>query len=344
MAKRSTNSVMDINAAFASVNPDHHMEFRLIDYTIPEIDTSIQRDEVIREINRISGKKFNPAAIGVLTVSVREVEDPETGEVTARWFLVDGQQRRASLARIGFEHQVPAIVHYGLTKDEEAQLFLDLNAREGVGAWARFKARLQAKEEQALAIKEMLDDLDIPLGVGGFQAIAQADRIYSRGERGPANLRFALSILREIYEEYDGRVLGGLGLFYNEYHQFVDVESFREKLGRFAPTLIQVVRAAKTIEALYGGKADLLYAEALVNFYNRRTQRGARGGKRLPSLFLGRKFKPAGGDLEELAAMRADAADEAAREEFDTEVDEAEVEVEAPVRVPARVPVTRARS
>jgi hypothetical protein len=239
--------------------------------------------------------------------------------MVTRWFLVDGQQRRAACRIENYSEKVPAIVHYGLTKDEEAKLFLALNFREGVGAWDRYKARLEAQEPQAMAIAEMLEDLDIPTGVGAFQAIGQADRIYSKGTRGPANLHFALSILSELYEEYDGRVLGGLGLLYDEYHQFIDVENFRTKLSKHAPTIGHIIRAAKTVQALYGGKADLVYAEALVNFHNRGTHRGAKGSKALPSLFLGRKFKPSGGDLEELAAMRADALDEATHETDDFE-------------------------
>lgn len=315
---RSGNSVLEINASFAADNPNHRMEFTMVDYDVPEIDPSIQRDEVAREIKRMTGDNFNPGALGVLTISVRDVEDPSTGEIVTRWFLVDGQQRRAACRIQNYGEKVPAIVHYGLTKDQEAELFLALNFREGVGAWDRYKARLEAKEPQALAIAAMLDELDIPTGVGGFQAIGQADRIYSRGTRGPANLHFALSILSELYEEYDGRVLGGLGLLYDEYHQFIDIESFRSKLSKHAPTLGHIIRAAKTVQSLYGGKADLVYAEALVNFHNRGTHRGAKGSKALPSLFLGRKFKPTGGDLDELAALRADALD-VSREDDDFE-------------------------
>lgn len=307
---RGRRSAEATNLSFVSENPDHRMEFMLIDYTVPEIDPTIQREQVVSEINRIAAN-FNPAALGVFTVSVREVEDPESGETVARWFLVDAQQRQAACIKVGYDQKVPAIVHYGLTKEDEARLFLDLNDREGVGAWDKFKARLQAQEAQAVAIQDIIDDLEIPVGPPhGFMAITAADRVYTRGTRGPANLRFALSLLKELYNEYDGRAITGLALLYDEFHQFLDLEVLRRKLQEHVPTMGSLIMNAQTVKQLHGGTSGLAFAEAIVTTYNRQMRLNAKNSKALPSLYLGRRFKPTKGDLDDLAARHAVAADQ----------------------------------
>jgi hypothetical protein len=312
-AADKTASALSITAAFSAMNPGHRVEFAMVDYDTLDIDPSIQRDEEPDEIGRIV-REFNPSALGIVTVSVRDVSDPVTGEPVTHSFLVDGQQRRAVCRIVGYEHKLPALVHYGLTKAQEAQLFLDLNNRKGVGPWSKYKSRIQAGEPQALAIQAILTELDVPIGPpSGFSAIAKADSIYRSSVRGGANLRFALEMMRDTYGSYDGRILGGFARLYEEFasDSRFKVETLRERLADFAPTTLNIVRSANTIYATYGGKADLCYAEALAGFYNRRFRRNSGNG--LPSLFHGQKQR---GKVEELHSgeheVDADQVDDAA--------------------------------
>lgn len=290
-------SVLSIHASFAAMNPEHRVSVMMLDWESLEIDPTIQRDEEADEINRIV-REFNPAALGVITVSVREVPDPVTGVPSPHWFLVDGQQRRAVCRLVSYEHQLPAIVHYGLTKAQEAQLFLDLNNRKGVGPWSKYKSRIEAGEPQAVAIQAILKDLEIPIGPpGGFMAIAKADSIFRGSPRGAANLRFALEMMRDCYSSYDGRIIGGFARLYDEFASDprFKVETLRSRLAEFAPTTDNVVRSARTLETTYGGKADLAYAEALAGFFNRRFRRDSPNS--LPSLFHGYKRRPEPAEL-----------------------------------------------
>jgi hypothetical protein len=314
-AAEEVAATLSTAASYASSTPGVTIEYLEVDFDTLEIDPSIQRDEERDEINRIV-REFNPDALGVVTVSVRDVANPSTGKPEAHWFLVDGQQRRAACREVQYQGKLRALVYRGLSKDQEAQLFLDLNDRKGVGPWSKFKARLEAGEEQALAIQLILDELEIPVGApDGFMAIAKADSIFKAGERGPANLRFALTILRDVYGEYNARILGGLAYLYNECHQFLDEELLRSKLSEYASSPLQVVRSANTLKATYGGRADIVYAEALANFYNRKMRRNSARSKALPSFYLGRKFRPTGSDLDELAIRRAEALEEADRDD-----------------------------
>lgn len=314
---------LDISGAFKSTNPNHRVELRLVDPSTLRVDTTIQRSIVQRDVNRIV-RDFNPAALGTLVVSVRLEEDQETGELGDAWYLLDGQQRQEAIRIVEWTGKVPAEVHYGLSREEEALLFLQLNTRDAVNAWDKYKSRLVAGEEQALAIQAMLQEIGVPTGPPkGFMAIGQADAVYSSGANGPAALRFALEILHDVYNEYDGRVIAGLALVYSEFAEFLDVELLRNKLQRHAPSIGSLIQQAKLMQQLHGGKSALQFAEAIINTYNRGMKGGARYSKALPSVYLGKRRKPSGKDLEGLADLRTSAALSA-----ETELDDDDLELD----------------
>lgn len=304
---------------FRSSNPNHTVEMKeKLDYRIFEIDPRIQRAEEPAEIKRIVAN-FNPDALGTFTISVREVELPG-GEKVTKWFLVDGQQRRASLLQLKWPGRVRAVVHYNLTEAEEAQLFLDLNTRFTIGPWGRFKARLVAGEAQAVAIKKMLDDLNIPVGgQHGFNAIHVADRIYAKSPKGAANLRWALQLLKDVYNKFDHRALEALALIHEEYDIYIDTESMRTKLQANLPQLAQLIGNGTTVQQLYHCSMPLAVAEAIISTYNKHTRLGAKRSSRLPSI-MDRKRKPSWQNREALAAMNADDDQEAKQAEVDLKV------------------------
>lgn len=312
------------SVAFASANPAHrHVVLEGLDYRTFEIDRSIQRNEEPGEISKIV-RNFNPDALGTFTISVRDVELPD-GKIVTKWFLIDGQQRNAALTRMKWDGKVRAVVHYNLSVAEEARLFLDLNDRTSVGPWGRFKARLVAEEPIAVAIKNMLDELDINLGgPNGFSAISCADRIFNKGARGPANLRWSLQVLKNTYGRYDGRVLEALALLFDEYHQFIDTESLQNKMLEVAPSSAKLIGNGHIVQQLYHVTSPMAIAEAIIAAYNRYTKKGEgiRHSSRLPSI-LDRKRKPNWRDKDALAEAHEDRdAEDQAAEATDREDDE----------------------
>lgn len=304
-ADTSTSRSLD----FKGSQPGHWVEYTEgLDWRSFRIDPSIQRDREEDEIKDIV-ENFNPLALGTFTISVREIPLPG-GKSTNEWVLVDGQQRQGALEILNYPDTVAGVVHYGLTRAEEAQLFLDLNKRRTIGPAGRYKARLVAEEPQALAIQKMLRDLAIPMGgPKGFSAIQRADRIYESGPTGPADLRWALQMLKEIYGAYDGRVLEAFAMLHAEYSVYIDAESLRSKLQREQPNINKLTGSGKVLQQLYHCTAAMGIAETIIATYNMYTRKDAKTSSALPSL-LNRRRKPRLADKEELAAIRAEVDEE----------------------------------
>lgn len=278
--KRSTVTATAEAAAsreFKSVNPNHRTETGTV--TVKDtflIDPDIQRGEVGREIDKFS-RDFDPMALGTLTISVRD---------DGVWSVVDGQQRLATSRKVEYEEPIPVVFHYGLTKAEEARLFLALNDRTGVTALSRFKTRVTSGEAAALGIKQILDDLDIALGgMNGFSAILTADKIYNQ-KNGPGKLRWALEVVKTIYDTegkggcYNGDVIEAFALIYGHYAGLVDVTRLVEKLGSVGGGIHNLIGRGRTVQSVIPGtKIGEGIAEAILNHYNK----GKRSNPAYPS-------------------------------------------------------------
>lgn len=153
-----------------------------------KIDPSYQR--TIREdtVNKIV-KGLDPRLLGALYVSHRDNGDD---------VVLDGQQRREGLIRIGYGDQlVDCIVFYGLTVAEEAALFLGYNGpRTKPRPYDMFKAAVVAEDPAAIDIQRIVDKVGLTLGEGQgrarIQSVAAVRRIYEQG--GPKVLERALTI------------------------------------------------------------------------------------------------------------------------------------------------------
>lgn len=297
-----------ISESFVSENPDHHFVIETVDVTKLEIDTRMQRGVVENQVTKIL-KRFNPAALNTIVVSAREDADPH-GTRAYRYFILDGQQRWTAVTRRGGPAALQAVVHYGLSLAEEARLFIDLNERDAVSPWDRFKAACVAEDPQALEIQELLEELRIPLGPPkGFSAIAKAERIYSTGTTGPADLRWALTLLRDTFDHegkggcYDGRVIGAFAFLYREFKAQIDTERMRKMLHLDGVDTHELVGRGIVNNRIYGGKPEVCIAEAIIAIYNKKTRKGGKTTEALPSVLMdrapGRKAK------EQLAHMGA---------------------------------------
>src|SRR3954468_12926784 len=99
---------------------------------------------------------YNPALVGTLIVSERE-----DGTVA----VIDGQTRAEGMRR-NSEPAAPCLIYSGLTREDEAELFADLQTkRRGMATYLRFRATLIARRPEALAIAEIVQaqgfELDI---------------------------------------------------------------------------------------------------------------------------------------------------------------------------------------
>lgn len=274
----------EVNLGFRSTNPNHRMTVTSVpvaDLKNYTIDPSIQRNLQDTEVENIY-RKFNPAALGVLTISRRE---------DGVQSVLDGQQRRTVLLRLHSEGRydgpVQVMVHEGLLIPEEARLFLDLNARRAVDAIRRFKTRLVAEDPQALHIMEIFRDLGITISSRGVQAIETVDRIYAQ-ENGPERVRWALRVIRDVYDSsrrggcYDGRAISAFSLFHAAFYPILDEGRFIDRLSEVGDRISKLRGAGRIRQDLNRGNAAYNMAEVMRTWYNESKRRTNKKPAKLP--------------------------------------------------------------
>ena len=111
------------------------------------VDRSIQRALNARWASKISGK-FNPDSVGALTISVRK----DGSQV-----VIDGQHRTAAALSAGYTGKLPAVAYSGLSREEEAALFITLNSTQKVMPIDRFLVRTVEKDKAAVALNRLLN-------------------------------------------------------------------------------------------------------------------------------------------------------------------------------------------
>lgn len=290
LSKAATAEEVAREVAEATSNPDHRVVLEWVNPKEMLVDPEIQRDEQVREVTRIIAK-FNPNALGTVILSARY-----DSQGRRRLYLIDGLQRKTVVDKLGRKDDMRALVHYGLTVEEEAELFLTYNFRQAVNAWDQFKARRRAHEQQALDIWNMLNTLGIPThGSKGFQAIGTADKIYSQKD-GPARLFWALKMVRDIYDPlgeagcYDGRVIEAFSMLYAHYGpRFIDEGNLKGKLLSMGGGWKGLIGAGQTNKQVNGGHIATGIANAIINVYNKSKRSDSKRSTRLPNIGTGRR-------------------------------------------------------
>lgn len=299
-----STSTETVNTQFRSMNPDHKVILEYVNLNELEIDPDIQRGIETPEVNHIVAN-FNPAALGAITVSARYND-----QGVRKLYVVDGQQRTEASKRVNFDEPLRAFVHYGLSKKEEAQLFLDLNYRRSVNAWSKFKARRTAEDPLTLQIWGLLEELKIPVtGNRGFTAISTAEKI-AKQSNGLDRLRWAVTIVRDVYDDgdggvYDGRVIEAFSMIYAHYGTFINVTDLKDKLASAQGGIKALIGHGQTNKQVNGGHIATGIANAILSLYNKYRRADAKRPSRLPSLGTRQKFK-AGSEAMALADVDTD--------------------------------------
>jgi hypothetical protein len=240
------------------------------------IDPHYQRARSDAKVYTIRAN-FNPNACQPLAVSHR-ADDSR--------YLVDGQHRAAALQDIKWLSW-PALVYRHLTRRDEAAMWLELNTRQTKPKpTERFRAALERKEPEALAIASVVTDAEfhLPLRrlkhkVSGDQidAIEAVIRIF-RQSRDPG-LRDVLTLIRQAWpdpeetERTQRLILLGLAAFLaGSWRPRLDLRRAAEVIGRYTPA----VWMAKTRGVTSGEAPPQILCEKLRAAYNKITPRGER--------------------------------------------------------------------
>jgi len=210
--------------------PDHPLKYgQSIELASLHVEPLAQRSYSKRRAQMIASN-IVPSAVGQLVVSERTDG--------TRW-LVDGQHRRGALLITGYT-EWPCEVHYGLTLDQEAVLFLIKNREsQKPNALDQYKIGLTAGLPLYVDTQRELDARDLTLGGASPNSIAAVQAVLGIVERADhtvlgRTLDVAQAAWGRARDTWDGMLIAGLGLFLARHGDVVDDEHLAKKLGKRA--------------------------------------------------------------------------------------------------------------
>ena len=210
---------------------------------------------------------FDPERIGVLTVNRRE----------SRHYIVDGQHRFAALKQWlgdGWKsQQVECSVYEGLSEDEEADLFLDINDTLQTSILDKFRISLTAGRGTELEIAAVVQSEGLNVsgvgGEGGIMCVGTLYRIYKRG--GHEALRRSLAIARDAYGDpgFKAVVLDGLSLLAQRYNGKLDDARAIAALSKMRGGVNGLIGQAEVLRQKTGATKPVCIAASAVKAINR---------------------------------------------------------------------------
>lgn len=244
-----------------------------------KIDPAYQRRVKQPAIDEMVNAGWREDLAGFCDVSLRPNGD---------MVVVDGQHRVLVARHLGVD-RVRVILHEGLTLDDEAQLWVDLNTRRSRPKVIDiFNARLVANDEVALAVREAIAEAGafVPRHSGsipwpGIQAVDACERVYRAGGKTllVLTLRTLLASWPDDQLGLRGYLIHGVAAvhFYYAGHPNFSREKLIERLAR-TPARFVYQRGIELATAPEGGPGTVSFAypghrRAVVATYNKGAQR-----------------------------------------------------------------------
>lgn len=237
------------------------------------VDPAVQRGLSVQRAQEMADR-FDPSAVGVITVSDRD----------GRRYVVDGQHRveAAKLAGQG-NVTLDAKIYTGLTRVEEAKLFISLNSARIPHAIARFKVRLQAHDPVPVAIDSILAlhgwEVGTPGVKGKVSAVSSLEVVWALDpaeERKifDTTIRLITATWGHEAEGVSAPVLGGVSIFVNRYAGQFDLPALAKKMTAAWASPGALVGMGKSLKASRGGKLSTCVGEIIHSTYNAKRRSG----------------------------------------------------------------------
>lgn len=233
--------------------------FKVIKVADLKIDRSYQRDLDEDRVVAMAAA-FQRELLGVPVVTSRG-----NGEV----YVIDGQHRRALAERVGLTDMLCRIVTCKSIQDE-ARLFLDLNGLvAAVQAYAKFHARITAREPIAIAINTIVEAEGLrlcPYKVDrGVTAVRALEKVHTKYHNLPRVLHVLTMWLDGDPSAYDGTIVYDVGSFL---HEHKDARESRLVDALRAVSARDLKRKVKAMKIDLGGTRPEAALRALRAIYN----------------------------------------------------------------------------
>ena len=234
-----------------------------------KVDHAYQRDITPGRVREIV-ENFDPDLLGTFMVSRRS---------NGTQFLLDGQTRQAALIDMNWgDQRVPCLVYSGLSKTDEARIFVGANVtRTKPGAVAIFKGRLAAGDEFTREVHEtcmkhgyMQEIKHTNLKHGAIMSPAAVVAIATRGGMDILDRTLAVTSSAWPGQHVNAPMLKALAIFLTQYGPALQMERLVTVLARTTPD-VMVSRARALSSAT---RSTLPLVQVLVGDYNARLKNG----------------------------------------------------------------------
>lgn len=254
-----------------------------------DVDQTVQRPLNLRWAEKI-GRELDPDLIGVIHVSHRS---------NGRYVVIDGQHRLHAVKHIFGNNGtlVECKVYSGLTKAQEAAIFVGINDFKRPTRIEGFLKNVVAKDADALAINAIVQEMSCRIdrakgdktitAIGALEDVYYgfADRTTADAANPSANsalLKATLAVIGNAWggtaDSLHGHIISGVGRLLAARQRAMDVSDLIHKLSTYPGGPTALCGAASGRRALTGGKVGAALAEVCLDLYNK----GRRVGKLEP--------------------------------------------------------------
>lgn len=211
---------------------------------------------------------------------------PVLSEKDGAYYIIDGQHRiealRIWLGDGSDTQKIPCRIYSGLTEDEEAELFLDLNKTLQVGTFDKFRVALNAGREEENHINAVVMGAGLRVSrdnvPGGIRAVGTLRKVYRRSDA--STLARTLRIIRDAYGDagFQAKVIDGIAHVCQRYNGALDEDVASDKLGKARGSVNGLIARSENLHKQTGNLRSHCVAAAAVDIINT-----GRGSKKLPS-------------------------------------------------------------
>lgn len=238
------------------------------------IDPRVQRTEGVdgRRVSLMAAS-FNVLALGTITVSQRG-----DGSLV----VLDGMHRVAASRQAGYQGLMSAEIMSGLSIEQEAELFLLLNATKTPSAISKYLVRVVMGEPAALEIDGIVRShgwsVHPSTRDGSLTAVTAVERIYangggtkasgSHGELLDRTLEVVTAAWEHDYQGVNAHMLLAVAQLLGRFGASVDTKKLVAEMQGTRPAIL--VGRARTLRDAQGGVVPAALAKILAGLHNKK--------------------------------------------------------------------------
>lgn len=236
-------------------------------------------------VSDIAQRDLKPARVDYLVAhwDAEQIGTPVVNERAGRFFVIDGNHRcHAAREVYGDDHQIQCWTYAGLSEEEEAEKFLQINDVLAVSAMDKYQISVEAGRE----IESDIDRIVRACGMvvsrqsveGGIGAVGTLRRVYTRS--GAHTLGRTLRMIDAAFGSagLEASVIDGIGMLCGRYNGELQDELAVVKLRNTRGGVKGLLGKAAVLKDRTRQPFNQCVAAAAVEVIN-----SGKGGKKLPS-------------------------------------------------------------